>query len=195
MRRFFAILGFGGFGLTAVIHALTFFGVDPMSRWPGLWIFHLVAMVALVSALFRFRGMRRPDLAREPYRALFGTRDMDEAMALGDRVATGTERDREHAEREYARRLRPHPLYLGLLGLAAYAFVNFAVSLALLDGGVPERRGDSFQLTAHGKVLRELSSSEYGWHRAYQTRLATGHWMFFLFAAGVFWTLPRRAVS
>ena len=193
MRRAIAFIGFAGFGLSAAIHLVTFFGIDPMTAWPGLWIFHLVAMVALFSTFFSGHLARRSDAARAPYAAMFGATDMADAETELDKIMTGSERERLDAEKRRARRFRPRPLVVGLFCLFLYALVNFTISLSLLSGGVPEQQGDSFHLTSHGKILKDLSPSEYHWYRAYQTRLATGHWMVLLFAAGVLWMTPRRA--
>jgi hypothetical protein len=59
---------------------------------------------------------------------------------------------------------------------------------------VPEQIGGSYQLMSHGTVLRQMTEPEYRWARAYQTRLATGHWMFFFVTSAVMWLAPRGAL-
>jgi hypothetical protein len=65
----------------------------------------------------------------------------------------------------------------------AYALVNFAVFLVLVEGGGPSERDGKFYLKSHGTVLRELSEAEYHRQRAYVVRGLSGHWMLFSCAA------------
>jgi hypothetical protein len=65
----------------------------------------------------------------------------------------------------------------------AYALVNFAVFMVLVEGGGPHERDGKYFLTSHGTVLRELSEAEYHQQRAYVVRGFSGHWMLFSCAA------------
>jgi hypothetical protein len=46
-------------------------------------------------------------------------------------------------------------------------------------------------LESHGKVIATLSETQYRWHRAVQTRLATGHWLFAFYLSGALWAVAR----
>jgi hypothetical protein len=191
LRKAIASLGFIGCGLSAIIHLSTFFGLDPMIKWPELWILHIAAMVVFASAFFS--GNVGP--GRTPRGPSFG--DLFSAWDMADANTEIARLDRGDpvSESMLVRRFRPRPVAVVLAILGVYAMVNFAASLALLNGGVPERDGISYRLTSHGKVLKQLTESDYLWHRAYQTRLATGHWMFFFVASGVFWLMPRNTMA
>jgi len=67
--------------------------------------------------------------------------------------------------------------------LFAYALVNFAIFLVLVEGGGPHERDGKYFLQSHGTVLRELSEAEYHQQRAYVVRGFSGHWMLFSSAA------------
>jgi hypothetical protein len=192
MRRIFALFGFAGCALSSTIHLMTFFGVDPMMIWPQLWTVHLLAMLALLSTFFSGHRLGRAKSGRSIFGEIFGPWDAAEARAQLEKSLHATVAERGSAEEMVVRRFRPRPVAVALICLAFYALANFTISISLLGGGVPERQGDSYRLISHGKVLRDLSVSEYRWHRAYQTRLATGHWMVVFLLAGVLWQAPRR---
>jgi hypothetical protein len=61
----------------------------------------------------------------------------------------------------------------------AYALVNFATFIILVEGGGPHERDGKYYLTSHGRVLRELSEAEYHRQQAYVVRGFSGHWMLF----------------
>jgi hypothetical protein len=192
MRKVFALFGFVGCGLSATIHILTFFGIDPMLRWPAFWILHAVAMLAMLSAFFSGNVTRRSKFERSAANEIIGPWDASEAQEQLDKVWTGSASERARAEAIVVRRFRPRPVAIVLTCLSFYALANFAVSLSLLEGGDPEQQGESYRLTSHGKVLRELTASEYHRYRAYRTRFATGFWMVMFCTAGVLWQAPRR---
>ena len=73
----------------------------------------------------------------------------------------------------------------------AYALVNFAIFLVLVEGGGPHERDGKYLLTSHGTVLRELSEAEYHRQRAYVVRGFSGHWM--LFSSGALMMLVGAA--
>jgi hypothetical protein len=62
---------------------------------------------------------------------------------------------------------------------SAYAIINFAIFIILVEGGGPKECDGKFLLTSHGKVLRELSESEFHQQQAYIVRGFSGHWMLF----------------
>jgi hypothetical protein len=191
VRKTIAALAFLGCAVSALIHLATFFGIDAMTRYRGLWVLHVAAMASCVSVLFSGNvGWRRNggNLGEA-----FGAWDAADAKAALMRL----DRDEpvgSNAAALLAKRLRPRRVAILVGCLGVYAMVNFVVTLSLLQGGVPEQIGSTYQLVSHGKVLRQLTEPEYRWTRAYQTRLATGHWMFFLVTSAVLWLAPRGAL-
>lgn len=182
MRTMMSTLCFAACGFAVLVHVLTFFGIDPMTEWPRLWVVHVMAVFMVGSTLFSGIPL---DMTRR-------TSLWDYLDRRGrDSVSPGTAADGGASdETDFGRRLRPsrRQIVAGILGV--YAAINFVACLALLQGGVPVHRGDEYLLTSHGKVLATLSAVDYAWHRAYQTRLATGHWMFLFFIAGALWLAP-----
>jgi hypothetical protein len=69
-----------------------------------------------------------------------------------------------------------------LTAAVVYALVNLGALLYLAAGGVPEVSGGRYVLWSHGKVVRELSASEHGWHQASLLRCASSFWMAFYLA-------------
>ncbi|HBP18225.1 MAG TPA: hypothetical protein DEA08_10585 [Planctomycetes bacterium] len=59
--------------------------------------------------------------------------------------------------------------------LFVYAGFNFFACLWLLEGGNPSAKGGEFALLSHGRLIRTLTAEEYGWSRAQQLRLMSGH--------------------
>lgn len=69
--------------------------------------------------------------------------------------------------------------------LFAYVFINFFACIYLLDGGSPERMADqSLVLKSKGKILRNLTPTEYRHAQAVQIRMLTGHMLVFFTVAG-----------
>jgi hypothetical protein len=192
MRKAFALFGFMGCGSSTAIHVLTFFGIDPMMKWPALWILHVAAMLAMLSAFFSGNVTRPSKFTRSTVDDIFGPWDASEAQSQLEKSWIGTETERAQAEEIVVRRFRARPVAIVLVCLSFYALANFAISMSLLGGGNPEQQGESYRLTSHGKVLKELTPSEYQWYRAYRTRCATGFWMVLFCTAGVLWQAPRR---
>lgn len=77
----------------------------------------------------------------------------------------------------------PRWLKVMTVTLLAYALVNFVTFIALAEGGVSENHGNSYFVSSHGKVVRELTEDEYHQHQAYELRGFSGVWMAFSSAA------------
>ena len=70
----------------------------------------------------------------------------------------------------------PRGLKLGTVVLFLYAISNLFICLNLLDGGNPERAPENrLVLAAKGKIIRELTPTEFRQAQAVQVRLLTGH--------------------
>jgi hypothetical protein len=64
--------------------------------------------------------------------------------------------------------------------LFLYAIFNFFYTVFVLnEGGVPSELNGKKVLHNHGKIIAELSDSEYKKHQAYGVRTFSGHWMCF----------------
>jgi hypothetical protein len=69
--------------------------------------------------------------------------------------------------------------------LFAYVVINFFACIYLLDGGNPERASDQrLVLKSKGKILRDLSPTEFRHAQAVQIRMLTGHMLVFFTLAG-----------
>jgi hypothetical protein len=73
------------------------------------------------------------------------------------------------------------PLWLRILAgvFFAYALVNFAIFIVLVEGGGPHERDGKYYVMSHGIIFRELSPAEYHQQQAYIVRGFSGHWMLF----------------
>ncbi len=79
-------------------------------------------------------------------------------------------------------------------GLVVYAAVNFVVFLKLMHGGSPEEADGQYYLQDHGRVVRQLTKTEYRQFLAYEVRGFSGHLMVFSFFPLVYFTViePKR---
>lgn len=65
----------------------------------------------------------------------------------------------------------------------AYAIVNFIIFMILVHGGSPQIRDGQYVLADHGRIIRQISATEYHRMQAYVVRGFSGHWMLFSSAA------------
>jgi hypothetical protein len=89
---------------------------------------------------------------------------------------------------------RHAPLWLRIMAgvFFAYAIVNFALFIALSQGGVPTEEHGKYVLSAHGHVIRKLTERELHQQQAGVVRGFSGHWMVFSSAALVMLTGVAR---
>lgn len=80
------------------------------------------------------------------------------------------------------------PRWAGMLGLAAffYGTANFLVVSWLLEGAAPERVGDTYALSDHGRIVRFVTAAEYWRLRGYESRLFSGFAMAYSFLAALY---------
>jgi hypothetical protein len=85
------------------------------------------------------------------------------------------------------------PDWVVALGLCAfvYALVNFALFLGKTGGGNPMLRDGQYLLMSHGRLIRELSSSEYNALKVNEVRGFSGHWLLFYFMPMAYFLLRR----
>jgi hypothetical protein len=88
------------------------------------------------------------------------------------------------------------PLWAVLLGITAfmYATANFLIVHWLLEGAAPERIGDAYVLSDHGRILREVTSAEYWRLRGYESRILSGSAMAYAFLAALYLLYLRPPV-
>ncbi|MGE4070668.1 MAG: hypothetical protein AB7E72_05785 [Lysobacterales bacterium] len=74
----------------------------------------------------------------------------------------------------------------------AYVVVNFAVFVYHTHNGSPGVRGDSFVIEEHGRVVQEISESQYLQLQAYVSRGFSGHWLLFYLVPALYFLAGRR---
>ena len=77
------------------------------------------------------------------------------------------------------------------LGVFLYALANFALFMGKTGGGNPVLRDGQYLLLSHGRLIRELSSSEYDGLRLNEVRGFSGHWLLFYFVPMAYFLLRR----
>lgn len=93
------------------------------------------------------------------------------------------------------------PPWLGVLGgaLFAYALLNFLLFLLHTEGGSASAEGGKYFLKDHGRLIRQISATEFAAFQANMVRGFSGHWLVFYFfpaAYFLFWKPPaERAAS
>jgi drug/metabolite transporter (DMT)-like permease len=80
---------------------------------------------------------------------------------------------------------------VALVVLGIYAFLNFFMAMSSLGEGSAELRDGKYVLQNKGRLIREISASEYKANRAATLRAFSGHWMLF-YAVPCFVFLFRR---
>jgi hypothetical protein len=75
----------------------------------------------------------------------------------------------------------------------AYAILNFVVDLYMASGGVPAIHNGQYVLESHGKIIRVLSAQGFKHHLALETRMFSGHWIFFYVIPFLYLTCGRRS--
>lgn len=75
------------------------------------------------------------------------------------------------------------PRWVVVLGasMMAYTLINFLLFALNTEGGNPTIKEGKYLLLDHGKLIREISESEYRQFMANIARGFSGHWLFFYF--------------
>jgi len=79
--------------------------------------------------------------------------------------------------------------------LMLYVVLNFFIAFGSSVEGTPTIRGGSFVLAQKGKLVREISESEYHARKAAEVRGFSGHWLIFYFVPLSHFLLRRREQS
>ena len=78
-----------------------------------------------------------------------------------------------------------------LIGGYVYALIQFVALLVLSRAGTPAIRDGKYILHSHGRLIRELTETEYGWQLAHVSRMFSAGWaLFYLFFIIWYWS-PR----
>lgn len=93
----------------------------------------------------------------------------------------------------WGRLLAPVPAQFKIMGVLLFLYVpfNFFFGIFVLnEGGTAQIIDGGYALMNHGEFLRALTEQEYFKHLAYGSRIFSGHWMIFYFAAAIGLSLP-----
>lgn len=80
------------------------------------------------------------------------------------------------------------PRWVVAIGLIifVYAVVNFLIFMAGTEGGSPSIRDGKYLLLEHGKLIRELTASEYWALQTNVVRGFSGHWLVLFFVPAAY---------
>ena len=89
------------------------------------------------------------------------------------------------------------PAWVLVLGgvIFAYAVINFLLFAFATEGGGPSIRDGKFILQSHGRLIREISPTEYAAFKANQVRGFSGHWLVFYYVPFAFFAFGKRMRS
>ncbi|NWK46471.1 hypothetical protein [Ralstonia pickettii] len=86
------------------------------------------------------------------------------------------------------------PPWVAIIGAALfiYAMVNFLLFALHSAGGNPVERHGKYLVMNHGKLIREITASEYAELRTNELRGFSGHWLLFYFVPAVYFLFWKR---
>ena len=76
--------------------------------------------------------------------------------------------------------------------LMVYALVNFLLFMMGTEGGNPSISGGKYVLLSHGRLIRELTATEYTAFEANVVRGFSGHWLIFYFVPFAYFMLRKK---
>ena len=87
------------------------------------------------------------------------------------------------------------PGWVMALGVVIFAYVilNFLLFILATQGGSPSIRDGKFVLQDHGRLIRELTASEYTSFKANEVRGFSGHWLAFYFILFAYFLFRKKA--
>lgn len=77
-------------------------------------------------------------------------------------------------------------------GLFVYSMVNFLLFALHSAGGNPVLQQGKYLLMNHGKLIREVTASEYAALRTNELRGFSGHWLLFYFVPAAYFLFWKR---
>lgn len=128
------------------------------------WPLHLATMAVFATMVFSLVAQQK----RQPKKAAKGL--------------FGSWRAANQQNKEFqSKLLRCVPLGLRIACGTAfiYAFINFMLFIALMEGGSPSVKNGKYILHSHGHKIRDITKEEYQRFRAYEVRGFSGHWIIF----------------
>jgi hypothetical protein len=93
------------------------------------------------------------------------------------------------------RAIFPHWIVVLAMVILAYAVLNFVLFIMATQGGNPDIRDGKHVLLNHGKLVRELTASEYSALRANEVRGFSGHWLVFYFIPFAYFMFRKNAAG
>lgn len=80
------------------------------------------------------------------------------------------------------------PRWVAALGgvIFVYAIINFAVFMINTGGGSPVAENGRYLLMEHGKLIREITATEFAAFKANEVRGFSGHWLVFYFVPAAY---------
>jgi hypothetical protein len=77
-----------------------------------------------------------------------------------------------------------------LIAGQVYALIQFVALLVLSQAGTPAIREGKYILHSHGRLIRELTETEYGWQLAHVARMFSAMWALF-YLLFIVWYWPK----
>jgi hypothetical protein len=77
----------------------------------------------------------------------------------------------------------------------AYAIINFLLFMVGTHGGSPSIHDGKFILQDHGRLIREITASEYASFKANEIRGFSGHWLVFYFVPFAYFMLCKKSAQ
>lgn len=91
------------------------------------------------------------------------------------------------------RAMFPGWVFALLVATWVYAVVNFFLFMQATQGGNPALLQDGrYVLSEHGRVIREITRSEFDWFEANEVRGFSGHWIAFYAMSAAYYLLRVR---
>ncbi|UVE68227.1 hypothetical protein L2Y90_29415 [Burkholderia pyrrocinia] len=98
-------------------------------------------------------------------------------------------------ERALSRLRKGLPSWITVVGtmLFIYALANFFLFMLHTEGGNPAVQDGRYVLLNHGKLIRELTTSEFAAFKASELRGFSGHWLLFYFICAAYFLSWKSA--
>jgi hypothetical protein len=148
---------------SVVFHFATYIPAIPLSMQMA-WPLHLATMAVFATMVLSLAAQQQPQPNKQA-QGLFGSW-----------------RAANQQNKEFQSRLLgcvPLPLRIACGTAFIYAFINYVLFIALMEGGSPSVKNGNYILHSHGHKIRDITKEEYQRFRAYEVRGFSGHWIIF----------------
>jgi hypothetical protein len=164
-RQYFSLFAFLGFGISLVVHLLTFLGLNLSERAPWIWLLHVGMFVFFIPLVFsRFNRSSRN--SRSDFWQRFFAPMPRWARAL----------------------VKGLFVYVPINFLLFFA-LSYDGTPDINNGKYILRRGGRGETLV---VVREISKEEYDLRQDRVVRGFSGHWMIFYIAPALYFWFPRN---